>query len=566
MLAPQTRHLCHLLAVWLLFCSGASAWAQSSTAERSLSQWRQDLVEAELDVRRETAIATRGCDLELQKQLVPEFIELLRYEKDGQIRLAVLDTVADMGPVAAEAIPALMVAMQKNFGGRQEEERHQDFRAALALSKIGPAAVEALRNLTGEKSANLRSEAALALGRIGPPAAAATAELIGLLADDDPHVRSDASTALGFLGPAAIKPLLIASRSEAAQVRTGAINSLGRCNAGEAQEDEVATACVEALKDSEPTVRAAAVRAIDARLAEEQVLQTALTEALQDAEKSVRVEVVNALAHRPRLLETLEPRLVQLLTADDDGVAWHAAFLLHLRGEAGAAALRGGLELEECRPAQIAQALALIGPPMVEPLTDALDDPQPRVRQAAALALGQIRPLNEETVSRLAQGLADENRDVQAAFLESISKLGSRARPAIAQIRARHADLDAQSRMRMIDVLIAAAPRDEQLTQELLAAVSDPDPRVQQHTIDAIRSTGTFGRPAVAVITEKLRSPDRQVQSAAAGFIGSQGRAAEEAVPHLIEMLDHPDAQWRIVIDRNTGRVRGNRAGRICPS
>ena len=121
----------------LLVLSGNRLQAQQRTATRSLDDWKKVLQEGELEARREAAIATRSVDAQLQRQLVPVFIELLRHEKDGQIRLAIYDTVSDMGPMAPETVPALMHAMRHRFAGNRNEELHQDYRAAIALSKIG---------------------------------------------------------------------------------------------------------------------------------------------------------------------------------------------------------------------------------------------------------------------------------------------------------------------------------------------------------------------------------------------------------------------------------------------
>ena len=89
-------------------------------------------------------------------------------EKDGQVRLAVLDAVTALGPDAAPAVPALVHTLRTDYGGQGKEETHQDYRSALALAAIGEPAVEGLRGLLGERKENVRAEAAMGLGRIGP--------------------------------------------------------------------------------------------------------------------------------------------------------------------------------------------------------------------------------------------------------------------------------------------------------------------------------------------------------------------------------------------------------------
>ena len=109
------------------------------------------------------------------------------------------------------------------------------------------------------------------------------------------------------------------------------------------------------------------------------------------------------------------------------------------------------------------------------------------MRQGAALALGQILPLSHETVQKLAAGLDDPDREVQAAYLTSIGHLGARARTAVPAIRTKLKDKSAQIREQAIGILFEAAPRDGRLMDELTAMINDEDPRVQRRAIDANR-------------------------------------------------------------------------------
>jgi HEAT repeat protein len=69
--------------------------------------------------------------------------------------------------------------------------------------KLGPVAVPALRDVLGDRKAQLRAGAARVLGAIGPAAADAVPALVALLDDADPRVRATAAYALGRIGHAA---------------------------------------------------------------------------------------------------------------------------------------------------------------------------------------------------------------------------------------------------------------------------------------------------------------------------------------------------------------------------
>lgn len=75
--------------------------------------------------------------------------------------------------------------------------------AAVALSRIGEAAVPALVEGLRSPDAAMRQQSADTLARIGPSAAKAVPALVELLEDSDPRVRKSAARALGQVGPAA---------------------------------------------------------------------------------------------------------------------------------------------------------------------------------------------------------------------------------------------------------------------------------------------------------------------------------------------------------------------------
>ncbi|MEZ6062725.1 MAG: HEAT repeat domain-containing protein [Planctomycetaceae bacterium] len=478
--------------------------------------------------------------------------ELLVSEKDGQVRLAVFDTVTDMGPAAADAVPALVHTLSTDYGGKKNEELHQDYRAALALAAIGEPAVNGLRELLTSEADNVRAEAAMALGRIGPPAAAAVADLIRALADSEDRVRQEASQALGKIGDAAVAELTAVSTHADSAVRAAAMTSIGIT----ATSDKHAIdAVLKAADDSEPVVRSAAITAAGQLKLPDDVRKPLFLENLRHPAETVRLAVVNILVDDRSLLDELRPELTELLADDDDGVTWHAAFLIQRLGPESASTLIEALRRKECRIDQIGRALAMIGRPTVDPLLASFNDADPRVKQGAALALGQVLPLAPETVQTLAAGLSDSDRDVQAACLTAIGYLGPRAREAVPAVREKLRDESPLIREQAIGILFESAVRDASLMDDLSGMLDDDDPRVQRRAIDAIRSAGPLGRRALPAVVEKLRSADGSVRIAAAEMIGSHGRAAEEAVPALTSLLDSQDPQLRIVVTQTLSEL-----------
>ena len=57
----------------------------------------------------------------VQHAAMHAMIELLAREKDGQVRLAVLDTLASLGHEASSAVPALIETLRTDVGGRDKK-------------------------------------------------------------------------------------------------------------------------------------------------------------------------------------------------------------------------------------------------------------------------------------------------------------------------------------------------------------------------------------------------------------------------------------------------------------
>ncbi len=473
-------------------------------------------------------------------------------EKDGQVRLAVLDAVTALGHDAEAAVPALVHTLRTNYGGDGHEESHQDYRSALALAAIGRPAVEGLRGLLKERKESVRAEVVMAMGRIGPDAAAAVPDLIPLLGDKSERIRREASLTLGRIGPAALEPLIAASNSEDAAIRARAVEALGHLSA---PDDRARQAVLRRAHDPAPEVRAESVRSLGRLHVSDDVLVPILAEDLRHADERVRLAVVELLVARRTLLPLLATEFEALLTAGDDGVARHAAFLLGKLGLEAIPRLLGALRRPDSRVDQIAGALAQIGRPAARALAQAVKDPEPRVRRAAALAMGEIRPPAPDTARALAAALGDPDREVRAASLTAIGQLGPRAAESVPAVRGLLKDRSAEVRTLAIDVLSRSSPRDERLLGDLAPMLHDPDAMVQRRAIDALGSVGPPGRKVLPAVIAKLGSTSPEVRLSAVEFAGSHGQAAAEAIPALTSLLDDATPRIRMVAAQTLGSL-----------
>jgi hypothetical protein len=127
---------------------------------------------------------------------IAELIEALR-DGDFQARNGAAVALGELGPQAAESVPALTRALEA-------EDKYLRSHTARALGKIGPAArtaVPALTRVLKDKDEDVRGEAAAALGHIGAEARVAVGDLVELLKDRRKAVRRQAARALRMLDP-----------------------------------------------------------------------------------------------------------------------------------------------------------------------------------------------------------------------------------------------------------------------------------------------------------------------------------------------------------------------------
>jgi HEAT repeat protein len=123
--------------------------------------------------------------------LLPVLTTALRDAKAGWQAIFLL---GEIGPEAAAAIPSLIVALKQE---KVPRPLRMPPSSAIALGKVGIAAVPELLECLRDAQPRVRASAAIALGFVGPKAKAAVPALAKLLADHAPEVRQAAALNLG---------------------------------------------------------------------------------------------------------------------------------------------------------------------------------------------------------------------------------------------------------------------------------------------------------------------------------------------------------------------------------
>ena len=326
--------------------------------------------------------------------------------------------------------------------------------------------------------------------------------------------RQKALDALIRLGPAAVPPLQQALRHPDGVVRYHAAEALSAIGASGGKL--VLAALESALSDRQFVVRETAAEGL-ARLGPAAI--PVLGRALADDDDDVRAIAAKALA---RLAREALPTVVQVLVRKNrSGRLGALAALSRLRGHPRA---------------------------VVKPVADALADPHPPVRVAAAKMLGRLRAGAPE----LTRALDDSRPEVQVAAAEALGELGpNRVGAAVPALVRQLGHRDANVRKASAAALGRLASSARGAVPELLSLLDDPEADVRVEAATALGLVGASepeilvqggGRAEQKIVTGlvKMFETDRLHHSshAAAGALGEL--RARAAVPVLIRAVRDP--------------------------
>lgn len=519
---------------------------------------------------------------------------------DALDNAAAAEALADMGPEARAAVPALIAALKHREKAVRDSARH-------ALGRIGPPAVPALIDALkspSEGAGVLAAEALAAvlprpkeavpalrdalqrdrshasvyartLGEIGPPARAAIKELDGLLSDA--AARVEAAVALVRIDPEQTdRPVSVlveeVKAADEKRART-AIDALGRLGpaarpavstlAARLKDRELAETVLAALRAIGPEARDAVPALLsllrepgrDVALPVAEVLVRIgpatiprVAGLLQDPNVAFRRFAVTVLAEfGPAAREALSPLLYSL--EDPDAlVRAEAAHVMEAIGPAArdaVPALIAGLSLpqDQIRFA-CAVALGHIGKDAREaraPLLECLLDPFNQTRYAAALALGRIDPKYIEALPALRDALHDGDPDVRLAAVDSLARIDPASIPEYAPVLLGVSGKPyyLNVRLRAVAGTIDLAPDQAKKAMPLLMAeLNDVDPAVRLHAATLIeRIEPEQTFTIVLALTAGLRDRDPLGRKLLLQGLAALGPKAREAVPALVRVL-----------------------------
>jgi HEAT repeat protein len=482
-------------------------------------------------------------------------------------------SLGEMGPKATRAVPALIKALDSDA----EAVRGT---AAMALGKIGPKAVPALIKALDSSRREVRDVAARALGDIGPAAESAIPSLVRIQKEDRErdgdtrggHTISGALVALGKIGERGLEPFITDLRHKDPQVREHAAKSLGtimrvvpdeRRQLSNAQKS--IGPLINALQDDDVRVRSAAAMAMHGVLPavkDPQILGRA-AEALVRAMKDRAVAPSGAGALLGAAGRGLEPILAIIENADVRGQRVDPSVESPTsRGTTVERLIRIMADREEMLGFGTL-ALENIGEPALEPLINALQDEEVRVRRAAVMALQFVLPavedpnLRAKALKPLIRAMNDNDSQVRGYASVALGKIGEPALEPLLQIVLEQDKQDTVERALTAASALSQILRTgkhaefgRRVMELLVAALKDDRPKVRKQAATAlgvILEYSDLRDPAmrqtvVASLLKALQDDSHEVQTRAAIALDqilshAAGRAGTEINGRTIEAL-----------------------------
>jgi hypothetical protein len=185
-------------------------------------------------------------------------------------------------------------------------------------------------------------------------------------------------------------------------------------------------------------------------------------------------------------------QLSSLLELSFEPESINAAYELARRGTAGVDALLKALRNEDTSiSCTAAYGLSAAGKEAVQGLTAALDEERPETVVHAVFALGELRDLAAEAVSKLIRLLDHPANPVRQAVTESLGMIGSPVRDCVSGLIRCLQDEDVQVRFTAGLALSRIGPGAAAAVPQLELALDDENRYVRAHAAEALRYIDT---------------------------------------------------------------------------
>jgi HEAT repeat protein len=348
------------------------------------------------------------------------------------------------------------------------------------------------------------------------------------LQNPDARVRYRAAQTLADLGPVAkfaVPDLREALKDKNALVRVKVAEALWKIE--KTPNTILLPVLLQALKDKDPGVRAAAPAVIAMLGAKAKSAVAGLTEALQDKEVDVKLAAISALGE---LGPTAKDSANELLALTSD----KEFFLLE---------------------PFVGASLASFGPGVVPVLTTALTDKSADRRRVAAYALGTIGSAASSATDALSKLLEHEDAQARQLAARALGKIGPNAKTSIAALEKAFTDKSAGVR---IESALATwfITKDAKNVIVLVKALADESPNVRDHACQALATMKADAKSAVPTLAKLLADKDLRLRAVIT--LGEIGPASAPTLGELKKLAQDKDVETQLHAAFAVWQIDGN--------
>lgn len=455
------------------------------------------------------------------------------HDDSAVIRQDVAAVLRQSGPLAQEAIPALLASLQ-------DSDAAVRLAAAQAIHAIEPArtrdAIAFWVDLLRQEGNPHRTLAVPILSSQLADQPELLPPLVGAAGSTDRELRQQALRGLPHFDSETLDRLRKLGRDANPMIRRGVavlLRQQGRL------DPETTAVLVDDLKDTDETVRLLAAEAMQSISPELTKAQADLTVPIWTAElQKARPEQLQALQILGQLGPSAQPAVQQLLPllADADETL----------------CIRAADSLLQIAPA-LAGKIVPIGIAALKSKDEAL-------QQRGAALLDKLGADTPAAAPALAAALRDKNSQVRKQTLAALTRLGPAAEPALPELEKALADPEAALRLAALKVLEQLGSAARCTAPALALQLSDGQYEVRQQATAVLLRLGSEARAALPALLPLLKTAEYSQRQQVIALLGSMGPQAQEALPALLEVRDDtnlrtqaemaiqqidPDGSWR---------------------
>ena len=211
---------------------------------------------------------------------------------------------------------------------------------------------------------------------------------------------------------------------------------------------------------------------------------------------------------------------------------------------------------------QALDALSVFGEVAVEPVSEALESPEPRIQIAAVQACGTLGAQAEPLVPRIAALAKHEDPGLRRSVAQTIAAIGPGARAAATPLAAAFQDEpDEKIREQQALALAALGPVG---IEPLIAVAREGQPPAQLLAIQALGRQPAAAEQSVPVLVELLRGDSRDPHGACLGALRTLKELTSLSVADAATILERADMPLQLWAAAELGR-HGTEAAAAAP-